>query len=142
MHKPTITITKRIAVATSIAAVVATGTLASFGAGPGVQLTSETGQGSYVYCPPVLSGVQTVVGSNGCSIPAPSDPPALSYSHGVCTVGGQVVSTSTCVPVTTKQVETFVHAVANQFASHETLIPAAAVYSLLISTYFPQLVSH
>lgn len=139
MHKPTITITKRIALATSIAAVVGVGTLASFGAGQvGVQLTGATvGQG--VYCPPVLSGVKTVVGSNGCNIPAPSDPPALSYSHGVCTVGGQVVATSTCTPVTTAQVEAFVHAVANQFASHETLIPASAIYSLLISTYFPQL---
>lgn len=137
MHKPTITITKRIALATSIAAVVGVGTLASFGAGQVGQLTGATA--GDVYCPPVLSGVQTVVGSNGCSIPAPSDPPALSYSHGVCTVGGQVVATSTCVPVTTKQVETFVHAVANQFASHETLIPASAIYSLLISTYFPQL---
>ena len=137
MHKPTITITKRIALATALAAVVATGTIASFGAGQVGQLTGATA--GDVYCPPVLAGVKTVVGSNGCNIPAPSDPPALSYSHGVCTVGGLIVATSTCTPVTAAQVEAFVHAVANQFASHETLIPASAIYSLLISTYFPQL---
>jgi len=116
MNKPTI---KRIAIVASTATLAVAG-LAVMSM-PSQALTSER-------------GVSTIA-----NVPQPSSPPALSYQHGICTLGGKVVSVTHCTTavVPASQVEAFVR---DEVAGyHVNFVFAQAMYAWIMATNFPSL---
>jgi len=132
MNKPSI---KRIAIVASTATLAVAGlavvSMPSSQALTHTQLTSGNGQGSYT------STTSNNVG--GANVPRPSSPPALSYQHGICTLGGKVVSVTHCTTavVPASQVEAFVR---HEVASYHVAWPfSQAMYSYIMLTNFPSL---
>jgi len=117
MNKPSI---KRIAI------VASTATLAVAGLAVGSMPSSQA-----------LTSERMV--STIANVPRPSSPPALSYQHGICTLGGKVVSVTHCTSqvVPASQVEAFVrHEVAGY---HVNFVFAQAMYAWIMATNFPSL---